>query len=156
MIVMSLLCICFFSNAQEKNKLNEMLNESLLLYLDWQSDLRSKAVKVGKNNYLYICVDNYPNNFSFSEEILKKDVKFMSLQNLSGQKELKKNREYRFIFTAISLEKNQISITVFGKNVFLPKKNHLHVVAADRGVFTYEYSCDKQEWKLKEKNFGGV
>ena len=89
-IAMSLLCICFFSNAQENNQLNEMLNESLLLYLDWKSDLRSKAVEVGKNNIPFICVDNFPINFSFSEEILKKDVKFMSLQNLSGQKELKK------------------------------------------------------------------
>ena len=144
--------LCCLSSAQESNRLNEMLNECLLSYLDWQSDLINKTVE----SKVYICLDNLPNGFAFSEGVLEKDVKFMSLHNLSGQRELKKNKKYRFVFVGIALIKNHIYITVSGKNVSVPKRNHVHIEAVDCGVFTYDYSCDNQEWVLVETKFGGV
>jgi len=148
--------ICLFSNAQENKQLNKMINTSLLSYLDWKSDLINKTCKDCGEYAPYICVDSYPNNFSFSEAIQKRNVKFMSLQNLSGQKELKKGKKYEFVLMELSLEKNRITITLSGKDVSIPKKNHLHIVAVDWGIFTYEYSCDKQEWELKKTKFGGI
>lgn len=138
------LCVCLVSNAQGNNQLNEMINECLLQYLD-HSGISP-----------YICLDNYPDTFSFSEDILKKDVKFMSLHNLHGQRELKRKKEYPFLFTAIELENNKIKISIFRKTVVLHSKNQLQIQVADWGVFTYEYSCSQSNWKLREHIFGGI
>lgn len=155
-IAISFVFICLFSNAQEKNQLNKMINTCLLSYLDWRSDFISKTSKDRVEYTPYICLDSYPNDFSFSEEVQKRNVKFMSLQNLSGQKKLKKGKEYEFIFMGMSLERNRMTITLSGKGVSIPKKNHLNIATLDWGIFIYEYSCDKQEWKLEETKFGGI
>jgi len=139
------LCVCFVSNSQENNQLNEMINECLLLYLDHHSGISP-----------YICLDNYPDTFSFSEDILKKDVKFMSLHNLRGQRVLKRKKEYPFLFTAIELENNQIKISIFRKTVVLYPNNQLQIQVADWGVFTYDYSCSQSKWKLRGLVFGGI
>ena len=80
----------------------------------------------------------------------------MSLQNISYQKELKKKENYRFVFIAICLEQNHLIIKVFGKDVLIHNKNNVQVAVVDWGIFNYEFSCDRQEWELKEKKFGGV
>jgi hypothetical protein len=143
-------------SIQRQYQLNKMINESLLSYLNWKSDLISRTCQNCKEYASYICVDNYPSNFSFSKEIQKRNVKFMSLQNLSGQKELKKGKGYGFVFLGISLDQNRIIITVSGKGVSIPKKNHLHMVVGDWGVFTYDYSCENQQWILIETKYGGI
>jgi hypothetical protein len=144
------------NSIQRQYQLNKMINGSLLLYLDWKSDLTGKTCKSCGEYAPYICIDNYPSNFSFSEEILNRNVRFMSLQNLSGQNELKKGKEHGFVFMGISLEKNQITITLSGKNVSIPKKNHLNVAVVDWGTYTYEYSCENQKWILVETKYGGI
>jgi hypothetical protein len=133
-----------------------MINESLLSYIDRQVGLSGEAANNRENKTIYICVDNYPLNFSFSEEISKKNVRFVSLQNPAMQKTFKRNRIYRFCFTETTLERNQLRITVSSRNVSIPKRNHINVAIVDWGTFVYEFSCDKQEWELKESTFGGV
>ncbi len=152
-LVVVFLFVGLFPKIEGKD-LNELINNSLLLYLEWQSNIVNKPLK--DNKTIYICLDNYPSNFSFSEKILKKDVKFMSLQNISYQKELKKKENYRFLFIAICLEQNHLIIKVFGKDVLIHNKNNVQVAVVDWGIFNYEFSCDRQEWELKEKKFGGV
>lgn len=102
--IIGFICVCPLLNAQDSNQINNMINESLLLYLERQPETSSEV----------ICLDNYPVNFSFSEEILEKDVKFMNLHTPLGHRGLQRNKEYKFIFPAIHLNDNQIKITVFG------------------------------------------
>ena len=80
----------------------------------------------------------------------------MSLYNLSGQRELQRNIEYDFIFPEVFLDNNQIRITIFGKKVSISRRKQLHIWAIERGVFTYVYSCDRQEWKLMDTVFEGI
>jgi hypothetical protein len=158
-LAISFLFICLFSNAQENNKLNKMINESLLSYINWISDLTSKTCKNCEEHAFYICIDNYLNNFSFSEEILNKNVKFISLTNLKGlpnsfRSKLKKG--ITTLFVGINLSNNQLEIRVSDKELKLKGKKHLYIAISNWGIYTYEYVCDKQEWELKETKYGGV
>jgi hypothetical protein len=154
--VISLMCICCLSNAQENNQMNKMINESLSLYINWKSDITNESVRDRENSIPYICLDNYPATFSVLDEELKKKVKFMSLYNLSGQRELQRNIEYDFIFPEVFLDNNQIRITIFGKKASISRRKQLHIWAVERCVFTYVYSCDRQEWKLMDTVFEGI
>lgn len=49
-----------------------------------------------------------------------------------------------------------LAITIAGRGVKRINKNNIHVVIGDWGVFAYEYSCNKQEWELKETKYGGI
>lgn len=85
--IIGFICVCSLLNAQDSNQINNMINESLLLYLERQPETSSEV----------ICLDNYPVNFSFSEEILEKDVKFMSLHTPLGHrasKEIKNTNSF--------------------------------------------------------------
>ena len=87
--IIGFIYVCSLLNAQDSNQINNMINELLLLlYLERQLETSSEV----------ICLDNYPVNFSFSEEILEKDVKFMSLHTPLGHRGLQRNKEYKFIF----------------------------------------------------------
>lgn len=155
-IVFCFIYFCSFTNAHSDNQLNNMINESLLSYIDRQAGLSGEAANNRENQTIYICMDNYPLNFSFSGEISKKNVRFVSLQNPAMRKAFKRNKVYLFYFTETTLERNQLRITVSSRNVSIPKRNHINVAIVDWGTFVYEFSCDKQEWELKESTFGGV
>ena len=153
--VISLLSFLFFSSVPVDNQMYEMINESILLYLDWQSESINKTIRESENHDLYICMDNYPENISFSEDVLKKHIKFINRYDFSRRRELQKKKEYKFIFPAIQLDNNQIRITIFGKIVSYRNKQ-LHIAMVDWCVTTYEYSCNEQKWNLKETTVGGI
>lgn len=155
-VVVFFICACALSYAQENNQLNIMINESLLSYLNWKSEITSKTVKGSEDCIPNFYLDNYPDNFSVSDELLRKNVRLLSLHNLSGQRELLKNKEYKFIIPEILLENNHIRIKVLGKKVTISRRKQLHIEAVDWGVFTYAYSCNQQEWNLIGTIFGGV
>lgn len=150
-----LLFICTLSSAQEADQLNDMINECLLYSLDYYSDMSSKATKDRRGAPTYICWDNLPWNFSFSDDILEKDVRIMSLNNISGQRQLRKKKEYKFLFTSIRLDNNLLRITISVRFVSKIRKK-LHIAISDWIVFTYAYSCDESEWQLIEKKAGGI
>lgn len=155
-VTICFLCICCFSNAQKNTRLNEMIDESLLLYLDWHDELSNTLDKNIKESFPCICLISLLDDIHFSEQLLNKNVKFVSLNNLYRQKGLKRGKRYRFIITKIQLEDNHIIITVLGENVYIINKRHTQVEIIDRGIFSYAYSCEKQEWELIEKKFDGV
>ena len=152
------------SNAQEVSKLDKMINESLLSRLKYSADSYDEVCRNCGEYTTYICLDGFPRNFVFSDEILNlpnnlknmKDIKFVSLMNISGQKELKKGRGYGFVFLGISLEKNIMIISITGRSVSISKKNQLQIAMIEWGIYTYEYSHDKNDWMLINTEYGGV
>ena len=85
-----------------------------------------------------------------------KNVKFVSLMNLSGQKEFKKGKWYEVIFPGISLKNNRLTIFITAGSVSISKNNQLQKTFIDWGIYTYEYLNDKQEWILVKTEYGGV
>ena len=145
LIIMALNLFPFYmlgQKATEDYSLNKMINESLLSYLDWMSDI---TTSVSNREYTpFLCIDNYPIGFSFSENIKKKNLK--SIYFFSHPK-LKKNRLYECVFIGISLNKNQVMITITEHYVrrYGRKKLVIDKTEASR-TFIYEFSCEKQEW----------
>ena len=153
--VIFFLLICSFVNAQGTNQLNEMINECMEFTLDWHSNKTSNTNKNNRSRSPYICLDNLPSNFVFSDDILKRNVRFMSLNNISGRHELRKKEKHTFLFTSIELDDNLIRIIISAKKVSRIRKR-LNIGISDWIVFTYAYSCDENEWQLKEKRIGGI
>ena len=159
--VISFVIVCPLLNAQENSQLDKMINESIMSYLNHFVDLRNETCRNCGEYDIYICLDGYPRNFVFSEEIKgmnnvkdMKRVKFVSLMNLSGQKELKKGKWYGVVFPGISLEKNRLIISATMGSISISKTNQLQKSFIDWGIYTYEYNDDKQEWILIKTEYG--
>ena len=161
--VVSFVLVCSLSSAQEGSQLDKMINESLFSYLNNWADSYSRVCRDCKEYDIYICLDGYPRNFVFSEEIrnmknLKgmRSVKFVSFMNLSGQKELKRGKWYGVVFPGISLEKNRLIISVTKGSISVTGNNQLKKSFYDWGNYTYEYFPDKQEWILVKTEYDGL
>ena len=154
--VIVVLFMFFQSKGQETNQLNEMINSSINSYIVWSNDFVKQGISLRDTCQYYVCKDGFPADFPFSS---MQNVTFFSLHNLNGlpksfQKELKKGISACFVW--IKLTGKQLVITVGGRGVKLIKKNNIGISVGDWGIFTYEYSCNKQEWELKETKFGGI
>ena len=155
-VLIVMLCGAGHLLGQNKNQLNEMIVSSINSYIEWNNDFVKREISVGDTCNHYICIDGLPSAFPYDSI---KNVTFFSLHNVNGlsksfQKELKKGISACFAW--IKLTNTQLVISVGGRGVKLIKKNHIGISVVDWGVFTYEYSCDKQEWVLKETKFGGI
>lgn len=142
--------------GQGDNQLNEMLTESLRSHIKHDSDFHAKFIKNSKESKPRICRDGLPANFPFDGI---QNATFFSLWNLSGlhksfHKELKKGISAYFV--DIKLAGNQFIITIHNNGVKLIKDNHIGISIAAWGIFTFEYSSEKQKWLLEKTEYGGV
>lgn len=157
-ILLIILCFFFsFIKAQEGNQLNEMINESLIAYLDNINKYVEKGIIV--KDYpekLHIVIDVYPLNFLFNDSILRMKLNYISLTNLNPYKQKLKKGVSVILLDGIKLRDNQLIITFSSRYAKLKKGNNLHLIISDWGNFTYEYSCEKQKWILTETKYGGI
>ncbi|GAB6013508.1 DUF6794 domain-containing protein [Viscerimonas tarda] len=143
-------------NLQETNQLNKMINSSITSYIIWKNDFAKRGISLLDTCQHYVCKDGLPADFPFDSI---QNVTFFSLHNLNGlpksfQKELKKGISAYFVW--VKLTDKQFVITVGGRGVKLMKKNHIGISVSDWGIFTYEYSCEKQKWLLVNADYGGI
>ncbi|MDR3327711.1 MAG: hypothetical protein LBT04_06265 [Prevotellaceae bacterium] len=142
--------------GQSNNQLNEMIIESLRSYLNYSSELQKKVCSNCEKHNTYICNDGLPADFPCDS---MQNVTFLSLHNWNGlskslQKELKKGISACFVW--LKLTDRQLVISIGGRSVKLIKKNNLGISVGDWGIFTYEYSCEKQKWLLVNTEYGGI
>jgi len=135
----------------EENQLNEMLIESLRSVIKFKLDFHNKFFKDKEPPKIYICQDGLPDDFPFND---MQNVAFFTLWNFNGlpdffKKELKKGIGANFV--SMRLINKQIIIAVRSYGLSLVGKDRIKRVAGDSWVFTYEYSCEKQQWLLVAK-----
>jgi hypothetical protein len=140
--------------GQEVNQLNKMINECLYSFLDKKKNDFALAEDYFAN--LFLSLDYYPRNFTFSEQIQSLDLKYLSLNTNSYYQVLKKGKKYNFIFLDLSLNNDEISITFSDRIVMLPKKNEINIAVSDFCTFTYKYSCEEKNWIFITAKYGGV
>ena len=142
--------------GQTKNQLDELIISSLNSFIT-ESNKPVKGVINSDTTHYYVRMDGLPLNFPYNS---LKNVTFISLENIEGlpnsfKKQLNKGK--RILFVNILLTDNQFIITVFNNSVKRIKKNRINIkVGFHWGIYTYEYSCKKQEWRLKETKYGGI
>jgi len=111
-IFLILLSISFlYVKGQDINQLNEMINESLIAYLEninkW---VREGIVSDEYPKSVHIVVDIYPPDFSFNDSLCKMNTNRVSLTNMAPfKKKLKKGVNVIFLHS-ITLTENQIKI----------------------------------------------
>ena len=154
--VIGLMLVCLSSDAQVGNQLNEMIISSINSYIDRNEGFVKRGNSFRDTCHHYICKDGLPAEFPYDSI---NNAIFFSLSNLEGlpnsfKGKLKKGLNACFV--RIRLTDTQMIVSVSGRVLKLIKRNRIGINVGDWGVFTYEYSCDKQEWKLKEIKFGGV
>ena len=142
--------------GQNNNQLNEMIIESLRSYLSYSSEQQQKVCKNCEKYDTYICKDGLPRNFSYDnlQNVTFFSVDFFRVYSNSLKKQLKKG--IRALFLSFELRNNQLQITVSSKSVKLINKKTIGVGLSNWGNYFYEYSCEKQEWELKEIKYGGI
>ncbi|MDR0541832.1 MAG: hypothetical protein LBH19_06430 [Dysgonamonadaceae bacterium] len=145
--------------GQNTNQLNEMIVESLRSYINYSSELQEKVSANCKKSDTYICRDGLPAYFPYDS---LKNTTFFSVYfsivyshtNKLLNKQLKKG--IGALFVSFELKDSQLKITITSKSVKLMNKKTIGLGLSDWGNYFYEYSCEKQEWELKEIKYGGV
>ena len=142
--------------GQDKNQLNKMIISSINSYIEWNNDFVRRGISLVDTSHYYVCMDGLPSDFPFGSF---QNVTFFSLNNLEGlpssfKSKLKKG--IKTVFIGMNLSDNQLVFSVSGRGVQWLKKNNINIVMGDWGIFTYEYSCEKQEWELRETKYGGI
>lgn len=142
--------------GQSTNQLNGMIVESLRSYLSYSSELQKRVCKDCKQYDTYICRDGLPANFPYDslQNITFFSVDFFRVYSNSLKKQLKKGIGALFVY--FELKSNQLQITVSSRTVKLMNSKTIGVGLSEWGNYFYEYSCEKQEWELKETKYEGV
>lgn len=150
------LFVLFQLKGQENNQLDKIVISAIKSYIISNKDLVKNKFSLQDTSRYYICMDGLPTDFPYNNV---QDATFFSLSNLKGlpnsfKRKLKKG--INALFIGLNISNNQIIITVSGRIVKRLKKNNLNIAISGWGIFTYEYSCEKQKWELKEPKYGGV
>ncbi|MDD7303787.1 MAG: hypothetical protein SPF56_08950 [Bacteroidaceae bacterium] len=155
-VTFSFICICLFSNAQESNQLNKMIIESLRSYMSYNSELRKKECADCEKYNTYICRDGLPSNFPYDSlpNVTFFSVDFFRVYSNHLKKQLQKGIDV--LFVSFKLKNNQLQVSITSKSVKLMNKKAIVVGLSNWCNCFYEYSCEKQEWELKENKFGGI
>ena len=157
LFILSFFFFVFLDTHGQENQLNTMVNESLLFYLENINDYVERGIiNKGYTKNLYIVLDVYPLNFSFGEKITEKNLNYISLTNTLPYKKALKKGVNVILLSSIKMTNNQLVISFTSQYAKLKKKKHLHLTISDWGDYIYDYSCEKQEWILVEKKYGGV
>ena len=110
---------------------------------------------LSETNISTLLIDYYPFSFDFSDSIKSRQLNYVSIKNQKYYKYLKKGQNVLF-FDGLSLDSNKLIIQFSGRLVQYAKKIHIRISISDWFRFIYEYSCDKKQWILIEKDFGGI
>ncbi|OPZ99266.1 MAG: hypothetical protein BWY72_00437 [Bacteroidetes bacterium ADurb.Bin416] len=154
--VILFLFVLFQLKGQENNQLDKILVSAIESYITNNKDLARKRMSVQDTSRYYICMDGLPAGFPFDSV---QNVAFFSLNNIDGLANPIKNKlkkGIKTLFVGIKISKNQIIITISEQIIRQLKKKKLNIAISDWGIFTYEYSCEKQKWELKEPKYGGI
>lgn len=150
------------SNAQQQNTINKMINDSMHSFLNWYFSFDDIINYREDRPILYVCTDYLPYGFAFSEVFSQKSeffsqksVRFMSSYDIGKLKELKKEKGCDILLTTIELKQIYLTIKIKHWNLKRRKKQ-LYMGYSCMGIYTYEYSCDDQEWKLIDTKYRGV
>ena len=139
-----------------QNQLDNMIISSLNSFIAENNRPIKGIINLDTTHY-YIRNDGLPLNFPY---VSMQNVTFFSLENIEGLPnsfKRKLNKGVRVLFVSTRLTDNQFVITVFNNSVRRIKKNHIGIeVGSHWGIFTYECSCEKREWELKETKYGGI
>jgi len=154
--VIVVLFVVFQLKGQENNQLNKIVISAIKSYTTNNKDLVRNKFSLQDTSRYYICMDGLPADFPYDNV---QYATFFSLSNLKGlpdsfKRKLKKG--INALFIGLNISNNQIIITISGRIVKRLKKNNLNIAISHWGTFTYEYSCEKQKWELKEPKYGGV
>jgi hypothetical protein len=152
----AVLFLCFHSKGQENNQLNEMIISSINSYIEWDKDFVRRGISLMDTSWYYICIDGLPADFHYDSV---QNTTFFSLKNIEGLPYAFKNKlkkGVKVLFVGINLSNSQLVITAAGRGVKRLKRKHIGIKIGDWSIFTYKYSCEKQEWELKETKYGGV
>ncbi|MBD8388710.1 hypothetical protein [Dysgonomonas sp. BGC7] len=132
--------------GQTNNQINEMINNSLLSIVEKERNFEKKGIVTSYYiENLYILTDNLPLNFVFSDSVNNINFKKASLKDIPV-KNLKKGIS-AISFSYFILDNNKISIHFINKSIKINKKD-LSISLGYGYIFTYEYSCEKDMWKL--------
>jgi hypothetical protein len=142
--------------GQEDNQLNKMIISSISSYITWKNDFVKRGISLRDTCHHYICRDGLPADFHYDsiKNVTYFSVYYFKSSSKSLRKELKKGISAYFVW--IKLTDKQFVITVGGRSVKLMKKNHIEISVGDWGIFTYEYSYEKQKWLLVNTEYGGI
>jgi hypothetical protein len=143
-------------SIQSQEPLNKIIISSINSYIISDKDLVKQGFSLSDTSRYYICMDGLPADFPYDSI---QNATFFSLKNIEGvpnviKRKLKKG--IGVLFVGIKISNNQLVITVAGRGVKRIKKRHISIVIGDWGIFTYEYSCEKQEWLLSKTEYGGI
>jgi hypothetical protein len=136
--------------------LNAMIISSINSYIASDKDLVKQGFSLMDTSRYYVCVDGLPADFPYNSV---QNSTFFSLNNVEGIPNFLKhklNKGIKILFVWLKLTDRQLVIHIGGRGVKLIKKNQLGISVGDWGIFTYEYSCEKQKWELIETKFGGI
>jgi len=146
------------TKKEASNQLHEMLTESLRSFLNYNLDYHNKFLKDEPPPRNDICKDGLPDDFPFDgmKNGSFQNVKFFSLLNVNNlyksfQRELKKGISAYFV--EMKLSDKQFIIIVKHNGVKLIKENDFALNERARGIFTYEYSYEKQKWVLVRSEY---
>ena len=151
--------ILFFScnlKGQNLSDLDSLINKSLVYYLENRKELNRKTIvsdSYFKN--LYLLIDNFPRNIQFCEEVQKMQIPYISLIN-PPIKHMKKGNNYYVIFLNMTLQNNKLDIMFTDSVVTLVNKKSINQAISDWGIYTFEYSCQSQQWILVETKYSGI
>jgi hypothetical protein len=103
-----------------------------------------------------LLIDYYSFGFEFSDSVKSRQLDYVSIRNPKFYKYLRKE-QYVLFFDGLFLNCNKLTFQFSGRFVqYEKKKRNLNIAISDWFRFVYEYSCDKKEWILVEKDFGGI
>lgn len=141
----------------QKNQLECNVGKSLTSFIESLKENHKKGI-IDQEYFdnLYVSIDNYPPQFSFKDSILDIPIKYISITNYSGYEKLLKNGVWVISLSHLGIESNRLIITYTLRKVILKKKAHLLIELSDSATFTYEYSCDNDEWILINTEYSGV
>lgn len=157
-LVFFIVCLIPLLLYGQKNQLEDKAKESLELYIKvlkkYQDDGIIKDLDYFKN--LYVCTDNYPPYFNFSNTISGISINYISLNNYLAYEKILKQGIWIIILNSLILEKNNLKISFDIKKATLKKKNHLYLGLSEWATFIFEYSCNEQKWILINEKYSGV
>lgn len=154
--VIVILLVIFRLEAKDISKLDKFIITSIETYIDNEKEFVRRGISVDDTCCFFVCTDGLPADFP-SDSV--QNVVFFSLNNISGLPspfKLKLKKGIEALFIGLEISNSQIIITVSGRRVRRLKNNILSIAISDWGIFTYEYSCEKQKWEFLEPKFGGV
>ena len=170
-IILSLLCICNLSFAQntrnkpmrldssansskgqDSNLLNDMILSSIKSYIEWNNNLNK-----GKSADLhYICIDGIPSDFPYDS---LQNVRYGSLKNVGSWSRKAKNSLKKgicFKFVSLKVVDDRIIITITSRVVKRVGKKEIRFELVMWGNYIYRYSYEHKKWELLETTYGGV